>query len=159
MRTCEGLKKPYNDKHRERSGTLNPQYGGTNLWHFLISLDGARRTIRLPPLLAVLLAAQPISRRKSPLIAVLPAGPVTSPPGLPLPAVRPISRKKSLPPAVPLAALAISNLFYLHHTRSRREAACREHTKSYSVHPIYYKSEVKDDETVFFLSMAHHRCM
>ena len=55
------------------------------------------------------------------------------------------------------AALAISNLFDPHYTRSRREAACRGHTKSHSVHPIYYKSEAKDDETVFFLSMAHHR--
>ena len=64
-----------------------------------------------------------ISLKRSPPLAVLPAEPV-------------ISRKKSLQLAALPAELAISNPFYPHEACSRQEAACREHTKCYSVYPI-----------------------
>ena len=64
---------------------------------------------RKSPLLAALPAVLVISRRKSPLLAALPAVLVISLPRHPLPAVLAISRRKSLLPAVPLAAPATSD--------------------------------------------------
>ena len=93
--------------------------------------------MRHPLPLVVPPAALPTSPLRSPPPAVLRVALVTSPPRLRLPAVRPISRKKSLLLVALPAALAISNPFYPHETRSRREASCREHMKCYSVYPIF----------------------
>lgn len=49
------------------------------------------------------------------------------------------------------------NRSILTHSVPGRGRSCREHLKCYSVNPILYKNEVKDDETVLFLSMAHYR--
>lgn len=105
-------------KIRKMIGTESKQHseyknGGTNLWHSQISLDGTRKWRLLRLLLVVLLAALLISRRKS------------------------------LLPAVLLAALATSKSFLSHKTRSRRERSCREHLKCYSVCPISIYNDKK----------------
>ena len=96
-------------------------------WHFLIYLDGTKKWKPLLLLPVVLPAAPVTNRKKSPLLAALPA------------------------------ALATNKLFYSHELRFRRKHFRREHLKGYSDKSDFYIREVKRNETIFFFSVAHHR--
>src|SRR5699024_12157155 len=114
VRTCGAEKNPYNEKYREQNSTLNTQYGGTNLWHSRISLDGMRSRMRHRLPLVVLPAALLTSRKRNLPLAVLPAVLATSPLRLPPPVALLTSRKKNPAPVVLPVVLAISKSFHSH---------------------------------------------